>query len=797
MKSATLLTIGATIIGLHSSAFAAPAADAHDSMAQSTSLNGSPRDRRDDHETHGSQGADAIVCQGLLHMPQGDAQLQCDATGSLVVSNIGSSGQDGVSIDLGEVMYFQTEMISLDVAPPGSSIEVQLDGTRNYGSPQPLGGARLMSTGASWLFSADMTPIGIDMYSVAVFDDGEYVGTFPVPPGTAVEFHAAPVELDLGGGDATYKSEDGCSPPYSRYWWCIMPNGSPKPGCPSFYANHLFSHPLGYTLAACCNPWPGCGGPPCPYITWDCRLQKFVGIKMDTAELVVIGGEGVIGDELVVISDMLDGAIDLMQVTLLGTGIPELALASETVEFSHLPHQALGHAQMSATGDHLTISNIGSSGEDGVSIDLDEAVEWGVNFDPALMYWPVGSAFGTTASGSIGGGTGSGIGSAALGVVGSDALEFRCDFSPLGAESYTVVILDDGAVVLTETGLSEAFTAVVSTTGITPQPIHLGLHGDGDDAWTRLMLSEETGEVIFTGPFGSAQGDEVLFIAEDVDNTVDYLARIDLRANDVQILTIPGESRIAVASGLCEDFDSYAEDYLVGQGPWNPWAGDTAAADFEVTSVEAHSAPYSVAIDGLDDAVRQFDGYTSGLWQLTAWTFVPSTLDDSQYFILMNRYPADTLDLSSWSLQLEIDGVDGVIRNFDHGDSVPYIVDQWVPIDVIVDLDDDSTTVFYDDQLIGEYSWTAGVEAGGESEIAAIDLFANGSTSTVFYDDICLVELVPPANPADVNGDGVVDVLDLLAILAAWGQAGGVEDINGDGIVDVLDLLAVLAAWGS
>jgi hypothetical protein len=50
--------------------------------------------------------------------------------------------------------------------------------------------------------------------------------------------------------------------------------------------------------------------------------------------------------------------------------------------------------------------------------------------------------------------------------------------------------------------------------------------------------------------------------------------------------------------------------------------------------------------------------------------------------------------------------------------------------------------------------------------------------------------------PADVNGDAVVDVLDLLAVLAAWGNTGGPEDINGDGVVDVLDLLDLLAAWG-
>ena len=51
--------------------------------------------------------------------------------------------------------------------------------------------------------------------------------------------------------------------------------------------------------------------------------------------------------------------------------------------------------------------------------------------------------------------------------------------------------------------------------------------------------------------------------------------------------------------------------------------------------------------------------------------------------------------------------------------------------------------------------------------------------------------------PADINGDGFVDVVDLLAILAVWGDCPDCpEDITGDGVVDVLDLLEVLGAWG-
>jgi len=49
---------------------------------------------------------------------------------------------------------------------------------------------------------------------------------------------------------------------------------------------------------------------------------------------------------------------------------------------------------------------------------------------------------------------------------------------------------------------------------------------------------------------------------------------------------------------------------------------------------------------------------------------------------------------------------------------------------------------------------------------------------------------------ADVSGDGMVNVTDLLALLAAWGTSGGVEDLNGDGVVNVTDLLILLGAWG-
>lgn len=50
---------------------------------------------------------------------------------------------------------------------------------------------------------------------------------------------------------------------------------------------------------------------------------------------------------------------------------------------------------------------------------------------------------------------------------------------------------------------------------------------------------------------------------------------------------------------------------------------------------------------------------------------------------------------------------------------------------------------------------------------------------------------------ADLNGDDLVDVTDLLQLLAAWGMCSGcAEDIDGDDQVGVIDLLALIGAWG-
>ena len=55
--------------------------------------------------------------------------------------------------------------------------------------------------------------------------------------------------------------------------------------------------------------------------------------------------------------------------------------------------------------------------------------------------------------------------------------------------------------------------------------------------------------------------------------------------------------------------------------------------------------------------------------------------------------------------------------------------------------------------------------------------------------------ILPDAS--DVNGDGVVNILDLVRVSNAFGQRGQIpEDVNGDGVVNVQDLVWVSGAFG-
>ena len=77
--------------------------------------------------------------------------------------------------------------------------------------------------------------------------------------------------------------------------------------------------------------------------------------------------------------------------------------------------------------------------------------------------------------------------------------------------------------------------------------------------------------------------------------------------------------------------------------------------------------------------------------------------------------------------------------------------------------------------------------------VRAVDAAGNAADGPV----LTYTEPGDSGSPADLNGDGEVNGVDLTILLAAYGSSDAVADINGDGIVDGFDLAALLAAFGS
>ena len=75
-------------------------------------------------------------------------------------------------------------------------------------------------------------------------------------------------------------------------------------------------------------------------------------------------------------------------------------------------------------------------------------------------------------------------------------------------------------------------------------------------------------------------------------------------------------------------------------------------------------------------------------------------------------------------------------------------------------------------------------------KVYANEIIINGTVSN--EDDVIIIV---DGIFGDINADGEVNVLDLLRVIADWGQSGGDADLNQDGTVDILDFLLVLQEW--
>ena len=109
----------------------------------------------------------------------------------------------------------------------------------------------------------------------------------------------------------------------------------------------------------------------------------------------------------------------------------------------------------------------------------------------------------------------------------------------------------------------------------------------------------------------------------------------------------------------------------------------------------------------------------------------------------------------------------------------------------------------YDEDISGLYireftnGWAV-YNHSGEARVITLPEEAQGVASGLVGTEHALPNIdgemylrVQPVNPADVNGDGVVNILDLTIVAQGFGTDSKKGDVNGDGLVNILDLVFV------
>lgn len=225
--------------------------------------------------------------------------------------------------------------------------------------------------------------------------------------------------------------------------------------------------------------------------------------------------------------------------------------------------------------------------------------------------------------------------------------------------------------------------------------------------------------------------------------------------------------------------------------------GGTIIGDFNDGPVRGGSEP------GFGDGMNIGGNYSTGPdasitfahenWKLSVGGHFDVAINDSTKFNMglatIRMYESgsgiSTMEAMSQDLGETLDGLDSsIVDNFPLGT---------LEINGHVMVVDDRTNTENGDEIV--YVKTLVVENGATFDangrmVWCEEIINNG---TILGD----VEVIDPEVPCDgnLNGDGVVNIDDLLIILSDWGGTGG--DANGDGQTNIDDILVVLGNWGA
>jgi len=249
------------------------------------------------------------------------------------------------------------------------------------------------------------------------------------------------------------------------------------------------------------------------------------------------------------------------------------------------------------------------------------------------------------------------------------------------------------------------------------------------------------------------------------------------------------------------DLELVADDFESGTlGDAYDTGGD---ADWYVTTGESHGGAYAARAGDIGHSDVTWMTRTAGEGELSFWYRVSSEADyDFFNFSIDGKQKIHASGTGAgWQLYSTTLGPGSHELRWEYKKDSGWTSGQdtaWIDeLAITEDLTQWSDIV--DLTALGAMSveWTPGEESDA-CKVRVRAYYEDGDYYGLWGESDDVFAVVEGSCAADLTGDGMVDVLDLLAVLGAWGPCPGcAEDITGDDVVDVLDLLQVLSAWGA
>jgi hypothetical protein len=442
---------------------------------------------------------------GIDHAPLGSAGISVDVSGNLVVSNIGSSGNDGVSIETQQCQGHCYGLSNPDpggtTLPLGAEITTTYVGSINGTLNQPIAQVVETKIASGSSIQVDYVGLGSPNFTIEAYLGEARIGVYPGNGGTLMKPSGWDKFVDLIGLG---------KPPCCR--------------CPHF---------LAYT--------------PTPSQTGELILTLGDSGQCSTGQTVQIDANPAIFAHLLrIIPNAPAGAtvdfVSNVQVT--AASVPTLTIPGELLFFETITHGALGDATFDAPQGSLTISNIGSSGNDGVSLSLGKAAgidaTWS-DLNPGTGL-AVGAFLDASATGNVSGSPGTLIGSTRVTkMTPGGRLEVAADFSPVGSTSQIVEVYNAGVLVVSVPGHTGPVANMFSwPNGCGKKWIWFPCNCP---CWRWNWGQSISINVVGVGSF---VGDELRIFAQNATGSVSDLDSASLHVNEISPFTLIGEHYVNI-----------------------------------------------------------------------------------------------------------------------------------------------------------------------------------------------------------------------------------------------------------